>query len=156
MLKKEAYLTQMFAYFNNHEYEKAYEFGKEFAEAYPKEMISHLVLASAAFKLKEYEKAAKEATRAFNFAHSHEDMIDCAVLASSAYYQIKKFEEGYALLEKMKKIKSSEKIEKMLFILSMAKNDQEKAMEHLDELAKLNRKTAEDIILGYLYQTQNS
>ena len=155
-LKKEAYLTQIFAYFSNQEYEKAYEFAGEFAEEHPKEMISHLILAKAAFRLERYGKAAEEARLAFNLAESYDDMAVCAVLASTAYYQTEEFEKGYELLEQMKKIKNTEEIEKMMFILSMALKKHAKAMEHLDELAKFNRKTAEDLILAYLYQRENS
>jgi tetratricopeptide (TPR) repeat protein len=155
-LKKEAYLTQIFAYFKNEEYEKAYEFGKEFVEAYPKEMISHFLLAKVAFRLKKYEKAAEEARAAFNLAVEPDEMVLCAVLASTAYYQTGEFEKGYELLEKMKKIKNSGEIERMLFILSIAKNDSEKAMEHLEHLAAFNKKAAEDLILKYLSRTEKS
>ncbi|MBN1169565.1 hypothetical protein JXA56_00935 [Candidatus Micrarchaeota archaeon] len=155
-LKKESYLAQIFAYFKNHEYEKAYEFGEEFTGSHPTEMISHLLLAKAAFRLERYEKAAEEARAAFNLAASPEDMAVSAILASTAYYQTKEFGKGYELLEKMKKIRNTEEIEKMLFILSIAKNDHKKAMEHLDELAKINRKTAEELILEYLRKTQES
>ena len=155
-LKKEAYLTQIFAYLSNQDYEKAHEFSREFVDAYPKEMISHLILAKSAFRLKNYEIAAEQARLAFNLAESYDDMATCAVLASTAYYQTEEFEKGYELLEQMKKIKNTEEIEKMMFILSMALKKHAKAMEHLDELTKFNKKTAKDLILAYLYQTENS
>jgi tetratricopeptide (TPR) repeat protein len=148
--KPGAYIKQISVYLENKENEKADELAKEFVKKFPNDMISHYIAAKTAFALGRYKDAESEAMKAFSKATGPDDMQACGVLASSAYYALREYAKGHDLLSKIKKIKNSEMVEKLLFAYSIAMRNEQEAMEHIDELYKLNRKAAEEFVISYL------
>ncbi len=78
-----------------------------------------------------------------------EDMIICSIILSSAYYLNGNNEECYDLLNKMQ-IDGNPDADRLMFIYSLAINDKQKAMEHIDKLYKINRRLAEEFIMKFL------
>ena len=148
-LSKKGYVSQTLTYIKNKDYEQAYKFTKEMVEKFPDDLVSHYLLSVSCFWSKKYDEAALEGRRAFNKA-SGEEILPCAVITASAYYELEQFDKGLEILEYAEKTKKSENLEKLLFIFSMAKNNAQKAAEHLNELYKLNHESAEEMIDRYL------
>ncbi|MBS3067104.1 hypothetical protein J4450_00255 [Candidatus Micrarchaeota archaeon] len=146
--KRESYEKQIAIYLGNRDYQKAYELSKEFVERFSTEMIAHFLLMKSAFWLKNFDEAIKEGREAFNLSHG-EDMLTCAIILSSAYYLNGNQEECYKLLGKMK-TEGNPDVEKLMFIYSLAANNEQEAMTHIDKLYKINRRLAEEFIMKFL------
>ncbi len=148
-LHKSGYTSQIAAYLRNKNYEKAYTFSKEFVQKFPNEMVAHYLLSQSAFWVKKYGEAALEGSRAFNKSDSRDDMLACAVITASAYYELKEYEKGHKLLEVMARRKTNESLESLFFLFSIARNDGRAAAEHLNELYRLNQQAAKEMAARY-------
>lgn len=148
-LHKKGYISQAAIYLRNKDYSKAYSFAKEFIAKFPDEIIAYYFLSAAAFWLKKYDEAAVEGRKAFNKADNYDDMLPCAIITASAYYEMDQFDKGFEILTIMEKKKKTEELEKLLFLFSVAKNDGKEAVVHLDELYKLNRQAADQMAARY-------
>ena len=149
-LHKSGYISQIAMYIRNKSYEKAYGLAKEFIEKFPDEMTAHFFLSESAFWLRKYEEAILEGSKAFNKSATHEDMLASAIITGSAYYELKQYAKGFDLLKLMERRKTNESLERLLFLFSMALDDQREATIHLNELYGLNQKAAEDLAIRYL------
>ncbi len=147
---KSGYISQLVTYFKNKDYESAFSFSKDFREHYPDEIIAYFFVAASAYWSKRYEIAAVEGRRAFNKASDIDDMLKCAVITASAYYELGRFDDAFKLLHEIEKSKTNENVEKLLFVLSMKKNDGSEAAEHLSELYRMNHEAAVEIAKKYL------
>ncbi len=143
-------IAQIDLYLRNRESQKAYDLARDFVSRFPDEMVSHFLLARSAFELAKYDEAVNEGSRAFNKAASDNDMLSCAILVGSSYYMCGRFEEGLKLLRFMEKRKTSENLETMLFILSLAARNGREAADHLNDLYRINRGAADALIVKYL------
>jgi len=148
-LSKKGYISQTTTYIKNKDYEKAYAFAKEFMQKFPGDMLAHYLVSASAFWLKKYDEAALEAKRAFNKASS-DDMVPCAVMAATAYYEMKEYDKGMEVLRYVENRKMNESIEKLMFIFSVAKHDGVEAAVHLNELYRLNQEAAQELLVRYL------
>ncbi|MBN1169690.1 hypothetical protein JXA56_01575 [Candidatus Micrarchaeota archaeon] len=146
---KNSYIAQTTAYLKNKNYEKAYSCAKELLQAFPGEMVGHYLASASAFWLKKYDESALEAKRAFNKA-SGDDMIPCAIMAATAYYELSQYDKGMEILRFVENRKMSEGIERLMFIFSLAKNDGREAAVHLNELYRLNEEAAREMLIRYL------
>jgi len=146
--KPEAYEKQIAVYLANTQYQQAYELSKQFVEKFGQDMISHFLLMKSAFWLKKFDEAIKEGRIAFNLAHD-KDMVICAIVLSSAYYLKGEYEKAYELLNDIT-TKDNEDVEKLLFIYSLAINNEKAAMQHIEKLYNINRRLAEDLVLKFL------
>ncbi|MDD5340586.1 MAG: CDC27 family protein [Candidatus ainarchaeum sp.] len=142
--KKDAFIKQMAIFLGNRQYEDAYGLGREFAAKFPADMVSHYLLAKAAFWTGKYEEALAEGRKAFNLA-SGPDINACAVITASAYYSLGRYPEGYELLSSIK-TKGDEDLEKLKFIFAMVMGREKEAVECLDDLFRINRKAAEKLL----------
>ncbi len=149
-LGKNAYMKQMAIFIKNKDYQRAYDFGKEFTEAFPDDMMAHFLLAKAAFSLQRYDDSKEEGRKAFNLAKSNDDMVTCAVLTSAAYFELHEYQKGLEFLKKMEKLKKTEDMEELLFVFSLALEDEKGAVKHVERLYELNQETAENLITKYL------
>jgi len=149
-LHKAGYISQTVIYIRNKDYERAYSFAKEFAERFPDEMVAHYLLSASAFWAKKYEEAALEGRKAFNKASDYEDMLPCAIVTASSYYELKQYDKGFEFLQTVEKTKTNENLEKLMVLFSLARNDAKEAAAHLNELYKLNQEAAEELALRYL------
>jgi len=149
-LGKNGYAAQIAAYLKNEAYAKAYELATEFVQKFPDDMIAHFLLAEAAFWSGKYDEAALEGSKAFNKCSTDDDLLTCSIITGSSYFELKKYEEGYHLLRLMAKRKTNEELEKLLFVFSLELNNPQEAIKHVDELFKINKKAAEDLIVKYL------
>ena len=149
-LHKAGYVSQTVTYIKNKDYEKAYNFAKEFVEKFPDEVAAHYLLSASAFWLKRYREAILEGCRAFNKATKDDEMLPCVMIAASAYYELEEYEKGMKLLQIMEKRKKTENIEKLMFMFSMARKDSKEAAVHLNELYKMNREAAEELAVEYV------
>jgi tetratricopeptide (TPR) repeat protein len=147
---KSGFSAQIAAYLRNKDFQKAYNLSKEFVGKFPNEVISHYLLSESAFWFGRYEEAAMEGRRAYNKSVSDDDMLVSAIVAGSAYFELKQYAKGLEFLKHVESRKTSENLERLLFMFSMAVNDDKEAAEHLSELYKMNQKAAEDIALRYL------
>lgn len=149
-LSKSGYISQMITYFKNKDYQSAFPFSKEFEEKYPDEVIAKYFVAASAYWIREFELAAIEGRKAFNKATEIDDMLNCAVITASAYYELGRYEDALALLKSIEDKKTNESAEKLLFVLSIEKNDGNEAAYHLNELYKLNHESAIELAKKYL------
>lgn len=149
-LGRNAYIKQGALYIKNKDYQRAYEFCREFVQNFPDDMISHFMLSKAAFWAGKYEEAAAEGRKAFNMSKAEEDLAACAIITATAHYELKQYDKGYELLKTVEKTKTSEEIEKLLFIFSVAMDNEEEALKHVEYLMRLNKQAAEELILRFL------
>lgn len=142
--RKEAFIHQMALFLGSQQYERAYEFGHEFADKFPSDMVSHYLLAKAAFWTGRYVEAAAEGRKAFNLA-SGPDINACAAITASAYYSLGRYPEGYELLSKIK-TGGDEDLDKLKFIFAMVMGREKEAIEYIDDLFRINRRAAEKFL----------
>jgi len=148
--KKEAYARQLAIFIRNEDRQRAYELSKEFVNAHPDEMLAHFLLALAAYRLDKFDEAKLEGRKAFNLASSADDMLVSALLTSSAYYNKGEYTQGYELLKTIEKRKSTDELQKRMFIFAMALGKSDEALQHMDELFKMNESMAADMVLKML------
>ncbi len=148
-LSKRGYTKQAIIHIRNKDFESAYRLTKEFVERYDKEMIAHFLLAKSAFWLDRFDEAAGEARKAFNLAKK-EDMATCAILAGTAYFELKEYRKGLELLKEVEGMGKTEGLEELLFLFSMAAEDPEGAAKHLGDLYDLNRERTDKIYKRFL------
>jgi len=148
--KKEAFARQLAIFIRNEDRQRAYELSKEFANKFPGEMLAHFLLALAAYRIDKFDEAKSEGRKAFNLASSAEDMLVTALLASSAHYNLGEYTQGYDLLKAIEKRKSTDELQKRMFIFAMALNKSDEALYHMDQLFKLNETMAADMVLKML------
>lgn len=142
--KKEAFIKQITIYINSKDYQKAYELSKGLAGLFPNEMISHFLLAKSSFWLGKYEETVSEGKRAFHLSKLL-DMVPCAVILASGYYQLKKYQEGYKFLNALD-IKNDVDLQRLKFLFAVAVGDEKAARDRVEELFGLNKKIASDFI----------
>ena len=104
-LKESAYQKQIIIYLNNRAFGQAYDFSKEYLNAYPDDMAAHFLAAKSCLKSEKFEEAATEARKAFNLAKDEGDMIMCAIHGAVAYYRLGQYQKGYDLLKATKGLK---------------------------------------------------
>lgn len=142
--KKDAFIRQMAIFLGNKQYDSAYEFGREFAGKFPADMVSHYLLAKAAFWTGRYGEAAEEGRKALNLARNP-DINACAAITASAYYSLGRYPEGYELLSKIK-TKGDEDLDRLKFIFAMVMGREKEAIECIDDLFRINRRAAEKLL----------
>jgi hypothetical protein len=140
-----AYNKQIELYIKNKDYEKALALGLEYVEKYPEDMIANFMMAKASFWDKKLDLGQKYGRAAFNKARKKDDLIMCGILLASIYFQARKYKEGYSLLNSLK-AKGNEDVEKLLFIFSIAMEDEEEIKKHMEELYRINSRAIEDIL----------
>ena len=123
---------------------------REFAEKFPDDLVAHFFLSTISFWLGRYEEAAVEGSRAFNKSETPEDMLSSAIVAGSSYYQLGKYEQGMDILRHAENRKSNEDLERLMFAFSMAMKNEKEAVMHLNELHRMNKKAAEDLLVRYI------
>lgn len=142
--KKEAFIRQMAIFLGSRQYDSAYDFGREFADKFPSDMVSHYLLAKAAFWTGRYAEAAAEGRKAFNLARGT-DINACAAITASAYYSLGRYPEGYELLSKIR-TSGDEDLDKLKFIFAMVMGREKEAIECIDDLFRINRRAAEKLL----------
>ena len=143
-------MKQIAIYMHNEEFEKAYGLSKDFLAKFPKEMMSHFFLAKSAFWLGKYEECKAESQKAFNIATDTNAMKMCAILGSSAHYQLGEYGNGYKMLETVSKTMNDGSVQQMLFILAVAMKDRKKAIWHLDQIFALNKEMTKELIAEFI------
>lgn len=146
--KRESYQKQIAVYLGNRDYQKAYELSKEYVERFGEDVVSHFLLMKSAFWLRKLDEAITEGRKAFNLSHG-EDMVVCAIILSSAYYLKGDHEGCYEVLNSARTDGNAD-VEKMMFIYSLAANNEKEAMRHIDRLYKINRRLAEEFVMKFL------
>lgn len=149
-LSEKGYAKQVTIYLEKNDYEKAYELAHEFSQKFPNGKVAHFLLGRSAFWVKRYTEAAAEARKSFNMAKTSEDRLACAILASTALYELGEYSEGLELLKEVEKVISSEELEKALIIFSVALHDKNEARKHLEDLRKMNAWAAEKLMARFL------
>lgn len=142
--KKESFVKQIVLYINKNECQMAYELALEFTRRFPSEMISHYLLAKASFWLGKYAEAAEEATKAFNLA-SGADLVPCAIMAASAYYQLGQYDKGYKMLDYVK-TEGNEDFEKLKFAFAVSMQKENEASSIFEALLRINKNEAEKLL----------
>jgi tetratricopeptide (TPR) repeat protein len=148
--KKETYIKQIALYLSNASYSQAYELSKSFVAKFPDELISHFLLAKSAYWSGDYAEAKLEARKSFNIAKSPEDLLTCAVIASAAYYRLGEYSKGLEMLKAVEGMKRTAELEQLLFIFSVAVENEDEAMKHIRELQRLDKKIALEFIKKYV------
>ncbi len=142
--KKESFIKQIAIYLNDNEAQKAYTLAKEFVDRFPSEMVAHYLLAKASFWLGKYDEALGEGLKAFNMARAA-DLVPCAIITASAYYQLGKYAEGHKMLSRID-AKGDADLEKLKLAFAIAQGQQEEAVEILDTLFRINKKEAKELL----------
>lgn len=102
----------------------------------------------SAFWLKKFDEAIKEGREAFNLSHG-ESMLTCAIILSSAYYLKGDYENCHKVLDTIK-AEGNADLEKLMFIYSLAVENEKEAMKHIDKLYRINRRLAEEFVMKFL------
>ena len=147
--KPEAYLKQIAVYLKERMNEKAYTLCKDFAKAFPGELLAHILLAETAFRMERFQECKVESQKALKLAESENDVRFAALVFSTACFKLKDYIEGYETLKKAMRGKYLPEVEESLLILSLAMDDEAKAMQHMKNLMVLNRSRAVDFMKIY-------
>lgn len=149
---KAPYIKQVSLYLKNGNYRKAFSLSKEFAEAFPEEMVSHFLLAKSAFWADELEIAEKESSKAFNLSKGEEELAVAGILRACILFRMKKYAQGLKLLGllKTKVPEKREDIKKLEFVFSLALKNEDEALTHLEALYKINKDSASNFITQVL------
>lgn len=145
-LGKNGYISQISIYLKNKDYANAYNLSKEFLERFPDEVVARFFLAESAYWTGQYQEAAIEAHRAFNKSTDKEDMLSCALVAGSAHFELKEYVKGLEILKHMENRVSSAQLEKMMFAYFMEMRNPDAAARHLDELYKMDKDMAMEVV----------
>lgn len=140
-----AFVKQITLYIKNKDNQKAHTLAKEFVEKFPDDMVSHFLLSKAAFNVGKFDAAKLEGIKAFNMSHVYEDMLACAILASTAYLETKEYAKGFRLLKEMEKEGTSEELQLALLVFSLALKNENEALVHIEKLYELNEKLATEL-----------
>lgn len=146
--KKESFTKQIALYLNNKDYENAYAISKEFASKFSNELTAHFLLAKSAFWAKRFDEAVVAGRNAFNLASGQTDMITCAVLLSTAYYMLGDYGHCYELLNELDATNNAD-VEKLMFLLALAANNEKEAAKRVANLYSINRRVAEDFVMKF-------
>ena len=146
--KKASFTKQIALYLKNGNYDAALPLAKQFLEKFPEEMVAHFLLAKAAFWKKEYELSLKESLQALRMC-GVEDSSPAAVLAASSHYMLGRYAEGHKFLSQMTEPKTEE-LERMKIIFAAVVGDEAGAERHAEELFKINKKAAEELLIKLL------
>ena len=142
LTKKEAFIRQLAVYLRDDDFAKAYELAQAFVMRFPGEMISHFLLARAAFGVRRYDEAKTEARKAFNMSDKYDDMLATALLASTAHLELKEYAAGYELLREMEKHGDSAELQTIMIVFSLAQRNAMGLIRHLERLYRLNERLA--------------
>ncbi len=146
-----SYIKQIILYFKNKDFSNAYNLAKQFNEKKPDDLISNFLLAKSLFYLNKYDDALNVGRKAFNISQG-QDLVTTGILLGSIYYMKGDYVGGYKILRSLesdKNIKINGEVEELMTILSLALNNPEQAMRHIDQLYQLNSKYAEEFILRF-------
>ena len=147
---KQGYIAQISVFLKQEDSEKAYKLSKEFVNKFPNDVITHFLLCQSAYVVRKFDEAALQGRMAFNKSSSYDDMLACTILTASAYYENGKIVEGWEMLKFMERRKTNENLEKLLFIYSLAVKNKNEAVNHLNELHRINDKAADELVIKYL------
>lgn len=145
-LSKNGFIAQICIYLKNGMSKEALDLSKEFAAAFPNEMLAQYLLSQAAYAVGEYQLSAASARKSFNLAKNEEDMWISGLHACLSYYQLEEFRKGLLLLKELeKKVKNSD-IERLMFLFSIALDDTAEAEKHLKWLIDNNASEADRFV----------
>ncbi|MCI0503633.1 hypothetical protein L0Y65_02870 [Candidatus Micrarchaeota archaeon] len=147
--KPEAYLKQIAVYLKEGMDQQAYSLSGDFVKKFPSELLSHVLIAESAFRIGRYQESKVQAQKAIRLAQSESDIRFCALVFSTACFQLKDYIEGYNTLKSAMKGKFLPEVEEALLILSLAMADEQKALHHMKNLMVLNRARALDFMKIY-------
>jgi tetratricopeptide (TPR) repeat protein len=147
--KPESYLKQISVYLKEQMNQQAYNLSQDFVKKFPAELLSHVLMAESAFRVGRYQESKVQAQKAIKLAQSESDIRFCALVFSTACFQLKDYIEGYETLKKAMKGKFLPEVEESLLILSLAMADEQKALHHMKNLMVLNRQKALDFMKIY-------
>ncbi len=143
--KKESYAIQIGAYLKNGDYGKAREMSERMLEKFPREPLSHFMAAKSCYFSGDYGNAAEEGKKALGLSEQGRDAVVSAIVAASALFMLKKYDEGYELLIPFRS-EDDEVLKKLLLLFSMVTEHGKEAAEFYKELHELNRKAAADFL----------
>lgn len=147
--RPESYTKQISEYLKAQMNDNAYRLSADFVKRYPGELMPHMLLAESAFRLSRYDQSKVEARKGLKLSQSEADIRFCAMVFSTACFQLKDYIEGYETLKKAAQGKFIQEVEEMLLILSWAMADEQKALRHMKNLMTLNRERALEFIKVY-------
>jgi hypothetical protein len=149
--KKEAFAKLVSIHMKNHEDQKAYDLSKDFVQKFPGELLSHVLLAESAFRLKRFGEVKTEGRKALRYAQSESDFIFCAMVFSSACFHLKDYIEGYELLKEISMKKQLAEVEEALVVFSIAMKNEQDAIDHMGNLIHINRERALVLMRTYIH-----
>ncbi len=154
--RPEAYLKQISVYLKERMNDQAYSLAGDFAKKFPGELLPHILLAEAAFRIGRFQECKVESQKGIRLAKSEDDIRFCALVFSTACFQLKDYIEGYRTLRGAMAGKFLPDVEEALLVLSLAMADEEKAMQHMKNLMVLNRQKALDFMKTYAARLESA
>ncbi|MFH0884794.1 MAG: hypothetical protein V1861_03720 [Candidatus Micrarchaeota archaeon] len=147
--KPDAYLKQIAVYLKEQMNKQAYSLCQDFVKKFPRELLSHILLAESAFRMGRYQESKVESKRALKLSQSESDIRFCSLVFSTACFQLKDYIEGYNTLKNAMKGKFLPEAEESLLVLALAMADEQKALHHMKNLMVLNRERAMEFMKIY-------
>lgn len=144
-----SFVKQIAIFIGKKDHARAYEASKQMATAFPRMMISHFLLAKAAFALESYGESFTEANKALELAREKEDKTASAIIASASLFMLGRYTEGYETLERFEDA-NDERIEKLLMAFSAALGEESAALRHAKALIRLDQPAAKKLISRFL------
>lgn len=147
---KNAYISQIIAYIKNGMDKEAFNFAREFASNYPKEVISNYLLSQTSYTLGKYQESADSARKAFNLSVNREDIRLNAIRTCLAYFQLREYQKGLSMIEQLGGVIEDEKLEQLAFLFSAAMQNTEKSNIHFQKLFLMDARRAEKFLASLL------
>jgi tetratricopeptide (TPR) repeat protein len=141
-LKECAYQKQIIIYLNNRAFGQAYDFSREYLNAYPNDMAAHFLAAKSCLKSEKFEEAATEARKAFNLAKAEGDMIMCAIHGAVAYYRLGQYRKGYELIKAAEGSGPCQEIEQLAFLCCLALDLDSEGSVHFRNMFAIDKEAA--------------
>ncbi|HSB46731.1 MAG TPA: hypothetical protein VLD37_01870 [Candidatus Bilamarchaeum sp.] len=148
--KKEAFAKLISMDLKNHEDQKAYDLAVDFVKKFPGELLSHLLLAESAFRLRRFAEAKVESRKALRYACSDSDTVFCTMVFSSACFHLKDYIEAHELLKQISLREKIAEVEEALVVFSIAMRDEQGALDHFNSLIQVNRDAALELMRTYI------
>jgi len=143
--KKESYAIQITTYLKNRQTAEAKKLAEQMIKKFPKEPLSHFMLAKSHYLSGRYEDAKTEGRKAFRLSMKTHDLVASAIVTASSMLMLGEYAEARKILLPFEKTRNEE-LKKLLIILSMAEGKGRKAGEYYKELHDINRAAAEKLV----------
>jgi tetratricopeptide (TPR) repeat protein len=144
-ISEKAYTNQLAIYLKDGRNADAKMLAGEVAGLYPESFAAHFLLATACFRLKEYETAVEAGKKAYFHSKGVDDMVYSALAVGSSLFMLGRVQEGRDFVEKVG-VEGDVELEKLKMAFAAVAGDAKGTVEHYRKLFELNEQAAREMV----------